>query len=133
MRVGSFRGTSGPEGTTSWPALRKNSRKLERISFKPDIADCYLFHVRSSQSFCIRRQLLPDKQKRPPGRGGRFFGVGGTPLRPPRGLGGTDSADCSIISDEAYSAASALRSSSLEASVIFAAIRPAFSRILRSI
>src|SRR6476660_4176669 len=30
IKVGSLRGTSGEDGTTSWPFLAKNSRKVER-------------------------------------------------------------------------------------------------------
>jgi hypothetical protein len=29
IKVGSLRGTSGDDGTTSWPFLRKNSRKVD--------------------------------------------------------------------------------------------------------
>src|SRR5262245_2091708 len=35
IRVGSLRGTSGDDGTISWPFLAKKSRKLDRISLTP--------------------------------------------------------------------------------------------------
>src|SRR6185295_7264043 len=122
MSVGSLRGTSGPEGTTSWPCLRKNSRKLERISFKPDIADCYLSAGLFAAAFagnvvfaspcpnCLQgaaagamlearpswhRTAMAPGQAKAPSRGVEgASSVWGAHLSGPRGVwGGTDSAD----------------------------------------
>src|SRR5271168_4646964 len=35
INVGSLRGTSGDEGTTSWPSRAKKPRKFDRISLTP--------------------------------------------------------------------------------------------------
>src|SRR5215831_5494733 len=40
ISVGSLRGTSGDDGTTSWPFSAKQSRKLDLISLTPLIPGC---------------------------------------------------------------------------------------------
>src|SRR5271155_3386826 len=78
INVGSLRGTSGDDGTTSWPSRAKKSRKVDLISLTPVMVGNSLttprFPVQKSGPFepeliCRRKAYKPScntSQTRPP-------------------------------------------------------------------
>src|SRR6185503_4906543 len=76
MRVGSLRGTSGDEATTSCPCFRKKSRKVERICARPVMCHIQLERrcaVLRIEGGPVHKDVVPQKVKiaaeNQPGRG----------------------------------------------------------------